>query len=218
MMSAVVEQPKVKEHPILFSAPMVRAILAGRKTQTRRASKPQPDEEINGEPYWHVGGFRLRETAANPLLCPYGRVGEHLWVRETFWAIHGGQFLHDSKEQREETERVNCKGYGIQYVADNPELSPDYWTKKPAIFMPRWASRITLEITAIRVERLQNINLDDIYAEGFENPHYRRGSVGGDFSVRNVMFPEGWDKINGKRKGCSWNDNPFVWVISFKKI
>jgi len=135
----------LKERPIIFSAPMVRAILDGRKWQTRRIVKPQPDTVLEGYPYWHIGGFRLRKDAANPLRCPYGVIGDRLWVKET-------------------ADHVSSCGYNVpnaehelRYCADEkrhkfvrPEMGPyGFLRKVSSMFMPRWASRITLEVTEV---------------------------------------------------------------------
>jgi hypothetical protein len=190
----------MKERPILFSAEMVRAILDGRKTQTRRVVKPQPDSRfvICGTDDL---GFWLEETTTDEcgptFASPYGVPGDRLWVRET-WAI------------RDCGNRVKIKAgdatmkHRLQYVAtDEPPArtstgEPFWWNKRPSIFMPRWASRITLEITGIRVERLEDIQLPDARAEGFETPAH---------------FTKYWDKLHG-----TGNDtlNPWVWVIEFR--
>jgi hypothetical protein len=196
----------MNEKPILFSSGMVQAILEGCKTQTRRELKPQPVLSANGN-YWTwknccwtnysprcpIGNL---ETPVD--YCPYGQVGDRLWVRETF--------CDDCPSAREDEN-------GVCYKA-NRENQPasDFCTKwKPSIFMPRWASRITLEITDIKVQRLQEINEKDAEAEG----------IGvGDTLVFSDSYKDSyaflWNKINGKKH--SWESNPFVWVIEFKRI
>lgn len=186
-----------KERPILFSEPMVKAILEGRKTQTRRVIKPQP--ERLGEVVWDFGSeetcFIGDESAREYLLYnarnPYGwayhdGTADRLWVRETW--------RHYKLENR------------TSYRADGEEDVTPLLTWRPSIHMPRWASRITLEITDVRVERVQEISLGDIRAEGLDplpvvNPR-------GDFA-------DLWDSINLKR-GYGWDQNPWVWVICFK--
>jgi hypothetical protein len=220
----------MKERPILFSAPMVRAILEGRKTQTRRVVKPQPESGHDGEPYWHVGGYRawqyrgvtdtLRMGTNNPLVCPYGQPGDRLWVRETFVVEH--QIESDQPPPYNDGRPV-ALGHGFggtewrqcHYRAtdpvpdlmyeDHPRDEPHCrWT--PSIHMPRWASRITLEITGVRVERLRDITMDDVFAEGCmlstskEEPR---------------DFQNLWESINGPG---SWEANPWVWVVEFKRV
>ncbi len=139
----------MKERPILMTSEMVRATLDGRKTQTRRIVKPQPDSIHEGEPYWHVGGLRLRTNARNKINCPFGSAGDRLWVRETWQALEQGQADEP------------C----VVYRATDPdwETTPE-WRWKSSAVMPRWASRITLEITEVRVERLQEDAKGDGYS------------------------------------------------------
>lgn len=163
----------MKERPILFSAPMIRALLAGTKTQTRRIVKPQPDSMHSGFPYWSVGGYRTswcRSTAdggplvpANPLLCPYGQPGDRLWVRETF--VQGYEYDAVTDRLRTCDDEGNDLPMRTWFRATDPSLT---WCDddgsetnvpwRPSIHMPRWASRITLEIKAVCVERLQEIS------------------------------------------------------------
>lgn len=187
----------MKERPILFSAEMVNAILDGRKNQTRRIVKPEPDSILNGEPYWNIGGLRLRETANNPLHCKYGLVGDSLWVRETFW-------------HNDEIPGID----GCCYRADGEmprHMEHSKW--KPSIFMPRLASRILLEITDIRVEQLQNISEKDAKAEGCRCNKDTCAETG--YGNYRDSYRALWESINGK---WSWDTNPFVFAISFKRI
>ncbi|WP_333907533.1 hypothetical protein [Delftia acidovorans] len=208
----------MRERPILFSGPMVRALLAGKKTQTRRVVKPQPDSTHSGFPYWNVGGYRAswcRSAAdggplvpANPLLCPYGQPGDRLWVRETF-----GHF------ERNENFKPGCE---VFYRADGNCLELEPW--RPSIHMPRWASRITLEITCVRVERLQDISEADARAEGIEcmagDPEcgYRNylDQTGQDWSLSpRESFQSLWESINGP---ASWSANPWVWPLDLRRL
>lgn len=204
-----------KARPILFSAPMVRAILEGKKTQTRRIVKPQPDnpETFGVSPVWgygmHLDGvFRLHAAfnekgrrADRFLPCPYGTPGDWLWVKETFASERQEQvgtgavrWLHPDGDR--------C---GARYRADvNPSSDGRRW--KPAIHMPRCLSRITLDVTAVRVERLQDISEEDAIAEGMEP---------GDSLTAKGWFRGLWDQINDKR--APWSSNPFVWVVSFER-
>lgn len=186
--------------PILFSGAMVRAILDGTKTQTRRAMKPQPyvlPEFDDGTMAWQqfdgdkpYGDFR----------CPYGVAGDLLWVRETLrydWEQETWRYDADTK------------------IASAPELvrpTPTRWPRAvvPTIHMPRSASRLTLYITDVRVERLQSITEDDAKAEGVARDEY--GSLSQSFKGG---FLDLWKTINDK-PGERWSDDPFVWVISFK--
>ena len=190
----------MKEKPILFSGEMVRAILDGRKTMTRRCVKrPFTIIQFTDGP-WPVDG------KAKP--CPYGAPGDRLWVRER---------LHFQLDE------------GWVYVADM-SLVPDEvdFSKRtpycPSIHMPRWASRITLEVTAVRVERVHDIGKDgrkasDVLAEGVTADAIARERewFHQDDSPA-LAFSRLWDSINGKRKGCSWADNPWVWCVSFRRV
>lgn len=169
-----------KERPILFSAPMVRAILEGRKTMTRRVVK----EKVVDWPPTLSDMLQAGMRKNGP--CPYGYAGDRLWVRETF--------LID--------------GPYIQYRADHPD-APNDTAWKPSIFMPRSASRILLEITDVRVERLKEITVQDCISEGIE-----RSENESHFSEYN-KFRRLWQSINGPE---SWAANPLVWAITFKKI
>lgn len=198
----------MKERPILFNAEMVNAILSGRKTQTRRIMKVQPenpqlglrrileskDSSENGKYFWSQSDACGVKSRSNPFSCPLGAVGDQLWVRETF-----GKY------------RVAPSGF--VYRADG-ELScgdPERWT--PSIHMPRWASRINLLITGVRVERLRDISDQDAQAEGCV---YGRGNGEIDLAVRpENHFPTLWASIYGAE---SWQANPWVWVIEFEQI
>jgi hypothetical protein len=168
-----------KERPILFSTPMVRALLAGTKTQTRRIVKPQP--VTSGD----------RDT----FLCPYGQPGDLLWVRETHYVASAGY--------RDGRDRV------IWYRATEPE-APCSWT--PSIHMPRWASRITLRITGVRVERLNDISNEDAAAEGWPGPD-EQNSIASAYPI--AWYSRLWEQINGR---SSWERNPWVWVVSFERV
>ena len=228
----------MKERPILFSGSMVRAILDGRKTQTRRVMKPQPPAKYRH--LWPefnrrgtvapIGWFWSKETSGSgaeqqDLLgihpCPYGRLGDGLWVRET-WAVPK---KHDrfapSKLPKAALDR-------IWYAADDG--NPPDWVGRlrPSIHMPRWASRITLRVVDVRVERVQEISEVDAAAEGvagwpgqFEGQTYYQ-----DYSKENWNVPQHtaagsfrtlWDSINAAR-GHGWDANPWVWVVEFERV
>lgn len=217
----------MKERPILFSGPMVRAILEGQKTQTRRPVTPQPRltprhlckiaAGARGELLGLVCGDPERITHH----CPYGLPGNRLWVRET-WALcealRVGEFGGDLWETeldaespipKQPTRDRDRRQFAI-YRADGDE-GP--W--RSSIHMPRWASRLTLEITDIRVERVQAISDADALAEGIgagAPPDYVwvEGRAANKFRAL-------WDDINGPR-GFGWDANPWVWVLEFRRL
>lgn len=198
----------MKERPILFSGQMVRAILEGRKTMTRRVVKPQPD--IENEPVecglYHPLRVNKRTGMQYPAdevygaygdgwdaPCPYGKPGDRLWVRETHNAFTNPETgLKD-----------------VRYAATNDHEKIKYYGSwKPSIHMRREYSRITLEIVGVRVERLMDITPEDASAEGIWPKSLPSEMLLSSFVAL-------WDSINAKR-GCSWGSNPWVWVIEFK--
>lgn len=206
-----------KEHPILFSGPMVKAILDGRKMQTRRVVKPQPNEVgfgLNCEvrPYctgtdWPLAYYEKRGACWNSspkLECRFGARGDRLWVKETYGPCDGG-FCYRASE--------------------GPNVKPDDGKWHPSIFMFRTASRITLEITGMRVERLQDIDPRDCIDEGID---FKKHECGCETCAQSsklcpatgssliMEYSELWDSIN--RKSHPWSSNPWVWVITFKRI
>lgn len=226
----------MKEHPILFFTPMVLAILEGRKTQTRRVLNPQPYRDVVsirndfapsgvslGANYWcsWTENGDISSHVNFQWKCPYGQVGDRLWVRETF----ADGF-------------INGIGSTIIYKADNPDFDKDFlkdgkW--KPSIFMTRSTSRITLEITDIRVEQLQDISEEDAIAEGIDScpsglnlssiPASEHFDVYFDYGKTSLptyhqnpitSFKSLWDSINAKKH--PWANNDWVWVVEFKRI
>lgn len=195
----------MKERPILFSAPMVRAILAGTKTQTRRAMKPQPHEDrmrlevglyhptvIDRHGDEQPGEEKFgawTEDGEQGWVCPYGQPGDRLWVREAFQRAGG-----DSGWWYRATDAA----------ADLGHSPVSHW--RPSIHMPRAASRITLEITGIRVERLQDISDADVAAEGIST---------GTADCMVWHYKKLWESING---AGSWDANPLVWVVEFQLL
>lgn len=217
----------VKERPILFSGPMVRAILEGRKRATRRVVKPQPVVGDGGCWYpepprktahrarHYANEAHLRKGLARDF-CPYGLPGDRMWVRET-WAPHADEAETFRSYQRME---MGSTRPDIFYRADGGEPHVNSW--RPSIHMPRWASRLTLEVTEVRVQRLQEISEEDAKAEGIV-PHMGGWAVqDSDWRVGsptpNVAFKFLWNSINGARPGCSWEFNPWVWAITFKRV
>lgn len=251
----------MRERGILFSAPMVRAILDGTKTQTRRvvnvprmekigpASSDTPEDfgfYAEGKRFsgWMVlaRGIKSRGATNNDdasIPCPFGEPGDRLWVRETYLV---DDFQHDEPgaRKRANTDRELREAFlrEIYYRADGEccdqiaecgcEGRPG-WT--PSILMPRWASRITLEVTDVRVERVQSISDDDILAEGVTVEAVRE-LLGSDFvsepltSVFDTVTPVedlaprdlwrvGWSAINGAE---SWDANPWLWCLTFRRV
>jgi hypothetical protein len=196
---------KMKERPILFSAPMVRAILEGRKTMTRRVIKPHPTL-FNGRAGGHDCGWPIDERG-RLVACPYGQPGDRLWVRETF------QTLEDFAAKDATYYRADGKKITALVDGDKYDLSHKW---RPSIFMPRALSRITLEITSVRVERVQDISEADAIAEGCiaSNDDLTDGYF--DIPARS-FFEDLWDSINAKL-GYGWDANPWVWVVEFKRV
>jgi hypothetical protein len=221
-----VSETAVRERPILFSGPMVRAILEGRKTQTRRVVKDQPnfdwsptvrfysptviDRNGNEKPGAEVYGASDESFGRK---CPYGKPGDRLWVRETW-----GLFDTEPKDGPE--------GAHIYYRASDENLHEcRYQLWRPSIHMPRWASRILLEITDIHVHHLLSITEEQALAEGcFRLPATGRITdvKGGQYAGRvwrnaRDWYRELWDELNFHR-GYGWGVNPWVWAITFRRI
>jgi hypothetical protein len=194
---------KIKEHPILFSTEMVKAILENRKTMTRRVVKPQPRGKlvILDKTSASRGVFDFVEKYNETHFCPYGQVGDRLWVRETCqYPIN-----RDGTPVKKAIYKADLSDADIESEACD-------WDWNPSIFMPRWASRITLKITNIKVERLQEITEEDAIAEGI--PAFAPKGVRVSSTIPRKHFASLWDKINSKN-GYEWSVNPWVWVISF---
>ena len=204
------KESSMKERPIIFSSPMVRAILDGKKTQTRRVVKPQP--YANGMPeHWSIS-----ELAQ---FCPYGQPGDRLWVRETWMpdAPRDGTWP--------DTVFYGCKCLPLSLIPEAYQkpahcLFRSTWEGgdlvgwKPSIHMPRWASRITLDVTGVRVERLQDISESDAVAEGVAGGHVAIPGYG--YSATPVEHYRWlWEQINGSG---SWDANPWVWMIEFRRV
>jgi len=190
----------MKERPIIFSGPMVRAIMEGRKTQTRRVAKYNPflgepsewgDRAKNQEPeFVRIAGDYRR-------FCHYGQPGDRLWAKETYSLTQHGKPVYraDGKDRD-----------GFQWAIEPGDPRSECLWKSP-LFMPRRASRITLELVNVRVERVQSISRADVLAEGFER-------------IENETWPwrqymKLWDSIHGQG---SWASNPWVWVLEFKRV
>lgn len=221
---------EVRERPILFSGPMVRAIRDGLKTKTRRVVKPQPPVDEDGECNWTPIGLDYYEpTVVGPdgeerpgkeifgaydeewgVACPYGGPGQRLWVRETYWEYPGiisDRMLRDGADTWPE----------VIYDADGDRdwCIEHGWVRKPSIFLRRQHSRTTLGITGVRVERVQEISESDAVAEGCLETRW--DSYGRTMlNTAKCNFRELWDTINAKR-GYGWKENPWTWVIEFRK-
>ncbi|AGR46360.1 hypothetical protein [Pseudomonas aeruginosa] len=203
----------MKERPILFTGPMVRAILEGRKTVTRRVVKPQPD--FLGSMVDPNTPFKTLDAGLHArITCPHGQPGDRLWVREAWAADAQVDAIapHDLSQ-----------GEPIWYPADLSvrQTGCSMISKgrgRPSIHMPRWASRILLEITAVRIERLQDISEKQALAEGVELEGEGvcwAGAAGTASDSPVESFRLLWELING---AGSWNTNPWVWVVEFKRV
>lgn len=226
----------MKERPMIFNTEMVRAILDGRKTQTRRIMKkqPEPSKAREGDFYFpcdkmqsmvHVSDF----IPGNSMIpdaheffskcCPFGEVGDRIWVRETWARYNIDQDSHD-----------------MAYRATTPEDWAEEGRWRPSIHMPRWASRITLEITGVRVERLNDITHEDAGREGLHTEVWDQTVVARNYAAEDEFFQfwsesmphyvemnelfrasfhSLWQSIYGEE---SWQANPWVWVIDFRRI
>jgi hypothetical protein len=220
----------MKESPILFSAPMVRAILEGRKTQTRRVLQlhgidgVQKDHnqwrfcEFHDNPRRAVfqgTNFLHRVITEN---CRYGVEGDRLWVKETY-GIGGARLIDPCVNYRADgSQKPLLRGHGYSYLAGSPHVAtdsellkvPDGW--RPSIFMYRWASRIDLEITGLRVQRLHDITEEDAKAEGVE-PAEKYGTLGPYVT----SFARLWNDLNSER-GFGWGTNSWVWNPIFRMV
>jgi len=226
----------VRERPILFSGEMVQAILKGRKTQTRRVVT-----KVAGFSEWAIIDKTIVDTQAmlsrhrnaafvNSRHCPYGTLGDRLWVRESIrLTLQDVFYMADGQSIRLEDLRPEQASWLSHYgPAGRQELTI------PSIHMPWWASRITLEVTGVRVERVQDITKADAIAEGIDWSEafpegYTVGAtrdpsgmmVGGDYALRaysaTQSFARLWDSLNAKR-GYGWDVNPWVWVVEFRQI
>lgn len=235
------------ERPILFSAPMVRAILDGRKTVTRRLIKPQPtwgSHGENGDSLLFCASWKGRLLGVDGARdwfmtqCPYGQPGDRLWVKET----HRPSIAHSHG-----MDACDCADVNVEYQADGEvrffrdgDIGADWFMPLaaqrggfvPSIHMPRWASRITLEVTGVRVERLQAISEDEAIAEGlhrieigsgYPDTYSATAATWAQVMEQEVdayddprqAYRDLWEQING---AGSWDANPWVWVVEFRRI
>lgn len=241
----------VKQRPIIFSDQMVRAILDGRKTQTRRVMNPQPPAwvetfgssvftphgHISGRGYWK-GVPGDEGPAEKHFRSPYGCAWERLWVRETYMvqptpgctfgeAMKGTKlsaFYRDGS-RLDLDNGWEASGPGLHVWGTNHEYPAErYGIWRPSIHMPRWASRILLDVVSVRVQRLHDITPEDCRAEGIEVPRcgceacaMTSAICPADASAYMVDYRLLWDKINANR-GHPWRSNPWVWVIEFRRV
>lgn len=226
----------MKERPVIFSGSMVNAILEGRKTQTRRVvnhgkkalSPSGPYIEADDDPYSLSSTINACQKISSASGCKYGKPGDRLWLKESFYIDHcdysEGERLGGQRPEGVTDEMIY---YPADARQDRPhwccQMIPEcacYEVGKPKArsgrFMPRWASRITLEITSVRVERLATISAEDIEAEGTPKNPMQQTVYRNDLYQRKKDFEFLWDKINGKKH--PWSSNPWVWCISFKKV
>ncbi|HBY4594386.1 TPA: hypothetical protein MIU51_10930 [Klebsiella pneumoniae] len=226
------------ERGMIFNGEMVRAILDGRKTQTRRIMKlqPKPSKSRPGD-FWfsskklesmvHVSDLAPGNSPIADYhlfiqehCCPFGAVGDRIWVREAF-RVHSratdvATLVYKASERNSWTEQTNR----VPVAVCNKPATPEKWT--PSLHMPRWASRILLEITDVRVERLNTISEEDATSEGVPPagsllPDYPGTFLTpkGDFATAKVAFQRLWESIYGEE---SWKANGWVWVIEFKRV
>ncbi|EBJ0776692.1 hypothetical protein DOG16_18440 [Salmonella enterica] len=235
---------------MIFNGEMVRAILEGRKTQTRRLMKPQPEVCPRGGHWWPSNVFKtmlhVEEEMQNGKggwgglvgdACPFGDVGDRIWVRET-WATLGNEdgccvdwndnLCKGDEKTAARIYRASCEqrpgDYGLWSIPDNADWKPHTENQKfegawrPSIHMPRWASRITLEITDVRVERVQDISQIDAIAEGGPPDHPSFSKISREMGFSDwprSWFAQTWWGIYGRE---AWNTNPWVWVIEYKRV
>lgn len=222
------------ERGMIFNAEMVRAILDGRKTQTRRIMKlqPKPSKSRPGD-FWfsskklesmvHVSDLAPGNSPIADYhlfiqehCCPFGAVGDRIWVRETFCPVDDTQYGGEKWVDYRATPKFEASHPAGWDSAPN-DAEALKW--RPSIHMPRWASRILLEITDVRVERLNSISQEDAQAEGLEltgwRPTYSDPDSGGEVMTPYDNFAELWSSIYGDE---SWKANPWVWVISFERV
>ncbi|MCA8120494.1 hypothetical protein LGN07_17365 [Burkholderia cepacia] len=216
------------EHPILFNEPMSAAARARRKTQTRRPVRPQPEVSPQGNLMGEwlrrpLDGLLLPKLQDIAIHCPYGAPGDRLWVRETHIAYGRWETRYSAKKKRDERHFIDMtletgREYRFDDAVPNARrggVLPAWW-RRPSIFMPRAAARTLLEVSGVRVERLQSIEWDEAIAEGIPDP--RRAARRVDPVEGTVaQFRQLWDSLNAAR-GYDWNTNPWVWVVEFNRM
>lgn len=195
----------MRERPILFSGPMVRAILEGLKTETRRVVKHPA----------RLDGFML--AGEEPDWCPYGGPGDRLWVREAHAIVPATAYGCSRDDGAPIAYRTSPDGLSWAIYREGwTRCKPGRW--RPSIHMPRWASRLLLEVTGVRIERIRDISGVEAVAEGFGDgmPEWKLAHAGGYGEARRG-FRKAWDRLNAGR-GFGWDDNPLVWVVGFEVV
>ena len=223
----------MKERPIIFSAEIVKAILDGKKTMTRRVIKSNHDLsrythvdfDVDGDNKWELARINDLKRTYTKIGNPYGNVGDRLWVRET-WIQGYDDPLIESEGDDENAVSIIYKADGKEEYRSCSAETVENWGDfsadsemvgfKSPIHMPRWASRLLLEITDIKVERLQDISCEDAVKEGFSDKK-PSGMQPAMMPNPKADFRNYWDSLNAK-KGYPWSSNPWVWVIEFKKV
>lgn len=226
--------------PILFSAPMVHAIMENRKRMTRRMISPQPHSGIRQSPLVKSG---IEDGHGREIIWPCS-VGDILYVKEATWMFCERRPYGKTPNGRQKWRYCPVVGSfanpgasdPIYYCADHPEKPTDIighantgnewgWRKKIGMFMPRWAARLFLEVTAVRVERLQDISEEDAKEEGVMRPNcIGLSACGGGCDSCECTAPYKehfrvlWGSLNDDRSGCAWSDNPWVFVIEFRRV
>ncbi len=233
----------MKERPILFSTPMIKAILKGQKTMTRRVVKNAVYMTCDGKDITP----KDLDVSGWVKLCPYGEVGDRLWCRETHYRF--GHWIKNGLTKKGKQKWLfKARNNEVRYMDNLPtenvhrlkEKDAIGWFKRSSLFLPRWASRITLEITNIKVERVWDITGKEVISEGVQYPVTPEGhpllNISSKYSPANYLrpglfkdinltedewlqahFASLWDSINAER-GYPWEFNPFVWCIEFKKV
>ncbi len=227
------------EYPIIFSTEMVKAYLERRKTMTRRVMRPQPPANAVMKQHSKYPNCWLPYTTDGRLMnscqgnrkndcgwyCPYGQVGSKLWIRETIaeWQGTIESVKNGDLDEAAALDYIVYKAGAKDWAGILKDKSYGHpWNVRPSIHMPRWASRITLEIKELRVERLQDITEEDAKAEGIESSklgtdYWNFFDGKGWWNSAITAFSYLWDSLNAKR-GQGWEKNPWIWCISFRRV
>jgi hypothetical protein len=237
-------EEQVKERGIIFTSHSVRVILAGQKVQTRRVVKVEDNgtvrlrdgsrgflyldfDGVPGLSWRPYGGAPTQPYPTPEDACPYGVPGDRLWVRSAWWHYAPPPSNPKNEKAWDEATREVRWPAGESTPDCEPDTAMHGWKRRPSIFMPRWASRLTLEVTEVRVERLQSIREEDAKAEGaiwhdgggIGHSGYRHDPAHGVvWGTARESFACLWDRINGKKPGCDWAADPWAWCLTFRRI